>query len=137
MLPAALLLAGCKQPPATPYDPELFAEIQKIRAFDNHAHLVRVTGTGETPDRGFDALPVDNMEPSSDPLPFRSKNPQVQEAARALYGSTDASAKQRMMTAKGAQYPEWVLDQMGVEVMLANRITMGTSIERPRFHWVS
>src|SRR5262249_37437042 len=32
--------------------------------------------------------------------------------------------------------PAWVLDQMGVEVMLANRVEMGTSIQPPRFRWV-
>src|SRR5262249_29429908 len=33
-------------------------------------------------------------------------------------------------------YPAWVLDQMGVEVMLANRVAMGASIQPPRFRWV-
>lgn len=133
---ATAFLVGCQRPAATPYDPELLAEIQKIRAFDNHAHPVRVVGAGEKPDRGFDALPVDNMEPASDPLTFRAKNPQVAEAARALYGSTDPAAKQHMIAAKGALYPEWVLDQWGVETMLANRVEMGSSIQPPRFRWV-
>jgi hypothetical protein len=29
-----------------------------------------------------------------------------------------------------------VLDQMGVDVMLANRVVMGKSIQPPRFRWV-
>jgi hypothetical protein len=29
-----------------------------------------------------------------------------------------------------------VLDQMGVDVMLANRVAMGKSIQPPRFRWV-
>lgn len=133
----ALLLAGCSRPAVSTYDPELLSEIQKIKAFDNHAHPVRVTNASEPPDRGFDALPVDNMEPASDPLMFRPNNPAVQAAAKALYGSTDPAAKQRTIAAKGTHYPEWVLDQLGVEIMLANRVSMGTSIQPPRFHWVS
>jgi predicted TIM-barrel fold metal-dependent hydrolase len=134
---ACWMLAGCSRPEVTSYDSGLMAEIQKIKAFDNHAHPVRVTSGGEEPDRGFDALPVDNMEPASDPLMFRPHNAEVLEAAKALYGSADPAAKQRTMAAKGAQYPEWVLDQMGVEIMLANRVAMGSSIQPPRFHWVS
>jgi predicted TIM-barrel fold metal-dependent hydrolase len=41
-----------------------------------------------------------------------------------------------MMQEKGEQYPAWVLDQMGVETMLANRVEMGSSIQPPRFRWV-
>jgi hypothetical protein len=83
----ALLLAGCSRPrSATPYDPDLLAEIRQIKAFDNHAHPVLAPIPGRKPDRDFDALPVDNMEPSSDPPILRPHNPLVEEAARALYG---------------------------------------------------
>jgi hypothetical protein len=41
-------------------------EIDRIRAIDNHAHPVGALNSGEQ-DRDFDALPVDNMEPASDP----------------------------------------------------------------------
>jgi predicted TIM-barrel fold metal-dependent hydrolase len=41
-----------------------------------------------------------------------------------------------VMQQKGNAYPEWVLDQMGVEVMLANRVAMGQTIQPPRFRWV-
>jgi hypothetical protein len=58
---AALLLAGCSRTSQPAADPGLLAEIQQIRAIDNHAHPVRVTSAGEPPDRGFDALPVDSM----------------------------------------------------------------------------
>lgn len=82
-----LLLAGCGRPQsATPYDPDLLAEIRQIKAFDNHAHPVLAPIAGRKPDRDFDALPVDNMEPSSDPPILRPHNPLVEEAARALYG---------------------------------------------------
>ena len=130
-LAAAGLLGGCGRQSAV--DAGIMAEISGIRAIDNHAHPVRVVPGGAAPDRQFDALPVDNMEPSSDPLMLRPGAPAVREAARALYGT---EGKQSAIQQKGGQYPAWVLDQMGVEVMLANRVEMGTSIQPPRFRWV-
>jgi predicted TIM-barrel fold metal-dependent hydrolase len=132
-LAAAMLLASCgpRQEPAI--DAGLDSEIQKIRAIDNHAHPVRVTAAGEQPDRGFDALPVDNMEPQSDPVNLRPGAPAPAAAARALYG---AVPKAEAIKTRGEQYPAWVLDQNGIEVMLANRVTMGPSIAPPRFRWV-
>ncbi len=134
---AALALAGCSRPPPAA-DPDLTAEIQRIRAIDNHAHPVRVTQPGEPADRFFDALPVDNMEPQSDPVNLRPNAPSIADAWRALYGAgrVDQQRKQAVMQQKGDAYPEWVLDQMGVEVMLANRVSMGPTIQPPRFRWV-
>jgi predicted TIM-barrel fold metal-dependent hydrolase len=147
---AALLLNACNQsrPPAQgpAIDPEIAAEIGRIRAIDHHAHPVRVVGEGEQ-DREFDALPVDNMEPSSDPIYLRPGNPGVIEAWRALfaYPYSDGrqehlgerqSRKRRVIQEKGDGYPAWVLDQMGVAVMFANRVEMGRGIQPPRFLWV-
>jgi predicted TIM-barrel fold metal-dependent hydrolase len=142
-----LLLTACSRAPLPLADPDLAAEIARIRAIDNHAHPVRVTGAGEQPDRDFDALPVDSMEPQSDPLGLRPGAPGMLGAWQALYGFTggdlsvvhlkDAQArKQRVQQSKGNEYPAWVLDQMGTAVMLANRVTMGPSIQPPRFRWV-
>jgi uncharacterized protein len=135
LLAAIGLLAGCSRPATTPTraDPDLMAEIRQIRTIDNHAHPVRWVAQGEKPDRGFDALPVESMEPQSDPVAFRPGSPAVQEASRALYAG---QTKAQVMAAKGAQYPVWVLDQLGVEMMVANRVQMGNSIEPPRFRWV-
>src|SRR5271157_5795378 len=72
---AALPMAGCAPRALPPADPDLLAEIQTIRAIDNHAHPVRVVSAGEPPDRGFDALPVDNLEPQSDPVNVRPGAP--------------------------------------------------------------
>jgi len=130
---AALPIAGCAPRPQPPADPDLLAEIQAIRAIDNHAHPVRVVGVGEQPDRGFDALPVDNMEPQSDPVNVRPGAAAMLDAARALYG---AKPKAQVIQEKGEQYPAWVLDQIGVETMLANRVEIGSSIQPPRFRWV-
>ncbi len=121
LLPALLLTACNREPPAV--DPQLAAEIAGIRAIDNHAHPV-LAAPG---DREFDALPVDNMEPQSDPVAMRPgafKTPFTAESK--------AAAKRE----HGDRYPAWVLDQMGVETMLANRVAMGPSLQPPRFRWV-
>jgi len=126
------------------------AEIERIRAIDNHAHPVSLSVAGKA-DREFDALPVDNMEPSSDPVNMRpgpdGGPPGLLDAWRTLYGypSSDLqpehkrelpAAKQRAIEEHGDGYPAWVLDQMGVEVMLANRVALGRGIAPPRFRWV-
>jgi hypothetical protein len=139
---AALLLNSCARNGST----DIAAEIARIRAIDNHAHPVRVVAAGEQ-DREFDALPVDNMEPASDPLYLRPGAPGILDAWRTLYAYpyTDLepeharslkSRKEETMRDKGDQYPAWVLDQAGVEVMLANRVKMGRGIQPPRFRWV-
>lgn len=147
VVPAALLLASCTRAPQPAADADLAAEIGRIRAIDHHAHPVRVVAAGEQPDRDFDALPVDNMEPQSDVVNLRAGAPGMVEAWRALYGFTGSdltgghlkeaqALKERVQKEKGDRYPAWVLDQMGVAVMFANRVTMGTSIQPPRFRWV-
>jgi uncharacterized protein len=128
-----LAIAGCAPRQQALAEHDLLAEIQGIRAIDNHAHPVRVVPADEKPDRGFDALPVDNMEPQSDPVNLRPGAPAGAEAARALYGG---QPKAQRMQEKGEQYPAWVLDQMGVDIMIANRVEMGSSIQPPRFRWV-
>jgi predicted TIM-barrel fold metal-dependent hydrolase len=144
---AAVLLTSCARGPLPSADPDLAAEIASIRAIDNHAHPVRLVGAGEQPDRDFDALPVDNMEPQVDPVGLRPGAPGVLDAWHALYGFSgpdlkgehlkDAQArKQQVQHEKGEQYPSWVLDQIGTAVMLANRVSMGPSIQPPRFRWV-
>jgi predicted TIM-barrel fold metal-dependent hydrolase len=122
LIPAVLLLAACsrEQPPV---DPQLAAAIAGIKAIDNHAHPV-LTAPG---DREFDALPVDHMEPQSDPVAMRPGAFQTPFTAE-----SKAAAKRK----RGDGYPAWVLDQMGVETMLANRVAMGTSVQPPRFRWV-
>lgn len=132
-VPLLLALAACGRAPEAAVDPQLAAEIRQIRAIDNHAHPVSVTAPGDAPDRGYDALPVENLEPSSDPLNLRPGAPGAAEAHRALYGSGE---KRAAIAQRGAQYPAWVLDQMGVEIMLANRVEMGPGIQPPRFRWV-
>jgi len=132
------MLLGCRtaREPLTATDPDLEKEIGEILAIDNHAHPVRVTRAGEAADRGFDALPVDNMEPQSDPVNLRQGATGALDAARSLYGTTERSTKDQVLKSKGDTYPSWVLDRMGVDIMLANRVEMGPGVMPPRFRWV-
>src|SRR5262249_22445759 len=89
----SLLLAGCASRPADSVDPGLAAEIQNIRAIDNHAHPVRPTAQGEAPDHFYDALPVENLEPQSDPEGLQPGSPTALEAARAMNGARGNAAR--------------------------------------------
>jgi predicted TIM-barrel fold metal-dependent hydrolase len=120
----ALMAVACNRSPLPPADPGMLSEIQQIHAIDNHAHPVRFTAPPEPPDRFYDALPVDNLESGSDPLIYRPG------------AVTPLPGKRAAMSQRGADYPSWVLDEMGVETMLANRVQMGPGIEPPRFRWV-
>jgi len=66
-------------------DPELRRLIDSTPAFDNHAHPV-LAPSADASDRNFDALPVDNMAPQTDPVAWRADNPQLTAAWRSLWG---------------------------------------------------
>src|ERR1700685_3020256 len=97
------VVAGCSPTTRPAINPDLTAEIQRVRAIDDHAHPVRVTQPGEAADRFFDALPVDNMKPQSDPVNLRPDAPAITDAWRALYGAgrVDQQRKQTVMQQKG------------------------------------
>ncbi len=127
-------------------DPQLLAEINKIKAIDNHSHPPKVVGATEKDD-DFDALPCDPLEPSDPTTISRPENPQYLAAWKALYGYryNDASpehvkellqTKQRIMREQGDNFPNWVLDQLGIETELANRVALGRGLQPPRFRWV-
>lgn len=128
-------------------DPELARYIALVAAIDNHAHTVLPPPNDKT-DRDFDALPVDSMVPQTDPIAFRDSNPALAAAWQALWNfsgkpplAADALAKLQAARAaakarEGTRYDTWVLDRVNVGVQLANRVTMGPGIERPRFQWV-
>jgi uncharacterized protein len=46
------------------------------------------------------------------------------------------ASKQKIMQQEGDNYPNWVLDQLGIETELANRIALGRGLQPPRFRWV-
>lgn len=132
----------------TAADPELSAEIAKIRIIDNHAHPMRFVAEGDAPDDEYDALPGEGLETPALPFRLRPDNPEWIEAWRALFGYkyTDATeahlrelveAKRRIMREQGDRYPSWVLDQLGIETMFANRVAMGRGLAPTRFRWVS
>jgi hypothetical protein len=128
-------------------DPQISAAIEAIKAFDNHAHPV-LPPPAEEADRGFDALPVDNMEPQTDPVAWRADNPQLAPAWKALWGFSGTpplneaglkqltAARAAVQAREGSRYDEWVLDQAGIGVMLANRVALGAGVGLPRFRWV-
>ena len=121
-------------------DPQLAAEISKIKAIDNHAHPVRPPFDGLPKDTEFDALPVDVMDPYTEPVRTREGSPLVIEAWRQLFGLEHGAEvqqrKKQLLQEKGDGYANWVLDQLGIETMLANRVAMGRGLAAPRFLWV-
>ncbi len=130
----ASLLAGCNSSntDANGVDPQLARDIAAIKAIDNHAHPVRPTGSGEAADMEFDALPVDHLEPQSDPVQQRGTSAMVTAATRDIFGADrDATVK-----AHANDYATFILDKMGVETMMANRVAMGPGLPSPRFLWV-
>src|SRR5580698_1908734 len=104
-------------------DPRIAAEIVKIKTIDNHAHPV-LPAPG---DSEYDALPVDHMDPYTEPIRTRAGSPLTAEASRQLHLDSHP---------RDVAYPNWVLDQLGIETMLANRVAMGPGLAPPRFLWV-
>jgi uncharacterized protein len=131
-------------PATSAVDPQLASSIAAIRAVDNHTHV----NSTAPDDADFDALPLDGIPPFDMPVKARPESPEWIPAFRALYGYSYADlsephlaelrqARTRVVKEQGDRFPEWVLDQTGIEVMLANRIAMGSGLAAPRFRWVS
>src|SRR5947209_7957635 len=91
---AALFLAACAAPEQrqSRVDPELASEIARIKAIDNHAHPVRPTAAGEKADDEYDALPVETLEASNDPVRIGPKSPELAEARRQMFRGDKAKA---------------------------------------------
>ena len=151
LIPLVLLLVVVAVPNApaqTTADTGLAAAIAKIKAIDNHAHPLRYVAPGEKPDDEFDALPLDAIAPIPLPVRLNPGNLEFVNAWRDLYGykHDDMSeahvrellqTKQRVAGEQGERFPAWVLDQLGIETMFANRVAMGRGLVAPRFRWVS
>jgi hypothetical protein len=146
VVPLVLSLSASRVMCQTSPDPQILAEINKARAVDNHTHVPKVVGPGEKDD-DFDALPCDPLQPTDPPLMARPENPKLMDAWRKLYGykynDRDPAhvrellaTKQRIAQQQGDKYPAWILDQLGIEYMLSNRVAMGRGLEPPRFLWV-
>jgi len=141
----AAVIAVCAVGQVAP-DSALLAEIERIKAIDNHTHVSKVVGTGEQ-DRDFDALPCDLIEAGADTLMARPENPQFLEAWKKLYGykyedrdpahvKELIAAREKVMREQGDHFPAWVLDQLNIETMFANRVAMGRGLNALRFRWV-
>lgn len=117
---------------------KLLAAIDKILIFDNHGH------PGRAGDPDVDAMPA---IPGSAPLRLRPGNPEWVAAARALWGypfgdlSPQHAAwltarKRELQQREGRGYFSQVLDRVGIETAIANRVRMPDYLDPQRFRWV-
>jgi len=142
---AVVALMAPKLGSQTIADAELLAEINKIKAIDHHAHPKRVLKEGESdPETDF-ADPVES--PMDMPVRLRPDNQEHVAAQQALYLADESgdrkpspeelsAAKKRIHQEQGDAFPNWVLDRLNIDVMFANRVTMGRGLAAPRFLWV-
>jgi uncharacterized protein len=118
----------------------LLPQIEKIPAFDHHAH----PGFSDDPDVDAMAAPAD----FSEALRTRDDNPELIAAAKALFGFpySDLSPDHaKWLVSKKAelrkQYPgtayfNMILDKINTESSVANRATMADYLDARRFPWV-
>jgi uncharacterized protein len=127
-------------------DPALLKEIEAIRAIDDHAHTPALVSAGETDD-GYDALPCEPLEPTDPTITSLPDNPAFLEGSKIFFGypfndrspahvKTLLEEKARARREHGEGYPDWVLDKLGIETELSNRVFMGRGLNPPRFRWV-
>jgi uncharacterized protein len=132
----------------SPIDPALAHYIDGIRAIDNHAHPMRPVAQGAPADTEFDALPLDGIPPFDLPARLKGDDPIWRLAQSALYGikptltgaayhTSLKAAVEKEQRSRGPRFPEWALDRAGIDVMMSNRIAMGSGLASPRFRWIS
>jgi hypothetical protein len=140
----AATFAASSSSAQSPVDPGLALFIATIKAVDNHTHV----NSTAPEDADSDALPLDGLPAFALPARARPGNPEWIAGYKALYGYAhdDLSAPhlselratmKRVAREQGDRFPEWVLDRIGTEVMIANRIAMGPGLAPPRFRWAS
>jgi len=116
----------------------LLPQIERIPIFDHHAH----PGFGDDPDVDAQATPPEHL-----PLRERETNPEIVAAVKALFGYpySDMSNEHtrwladRSATAEksgGTAYFDGILDKIGIEASVANRVAMPTYLDPKRFRWV-
>ncbi len=126
-------------------DPRLLEYINAIKAVDNHAHVVAPDLAHDT---DFDALRCDTL-PSTSPPPLANTRfgADVQAAWKALFNVTADTASpenlgrwqaaQKVVRQQhGAGYFDWVAQQTGMDVILANRVTMARELGSAHYRWV-
>jgi uncharacterized protein len=117
----------------------LLPQIERIKLFDHHAHPA-LPG-----DADVDIAPP---PPGAAPLRLRDDNLEPVAAARALFGFPFADlqgAHAKWLIDKkaslkkahpGAQYFNDILDRVGIETSMANRVAMADYLDPARFKWV-
>src|SRR5437870_6199114 len=116
----------------------LLPQIEKIPAFDHHAH----PGFFDDPEVDAMAAP-----PGSAALRERDTNPELVAAAKALFGYpyNDFSAehskwlvqkKAELKKSRGNAYFSDILDKLNIERGVANRAMMADYLDPKRFPWV-
>jgi predicted TIM-barrel fold metal-dependent hydrolase len=143
-----LLLVAPLAQAQLPVDSALATYIARIKAVDSHAHPMRPVAPGAAADTEYDALPLDGIPPFALHARLRLDNVEWREAQQSLYGLRSADtgatfnaavrgAADAALRQHGVDLPAWILDQAGIDVMLANRIALGPGLAPPRFRWVS
>jgi predicted TIM-barrel fold metal-dependent hydrolase len=116
----------------------LLPQIEKIPAFDHHAH------PGFFDDSDVDAMAA---PPGSAALRERDTNPELVAAAKALFGYpyNDLSSehakwlvqkKAELKKSRGDRYFADILDKLNIERGVANRAMMADYLDPKRFPWV-
>ncbi len=125
-------------------DPSLSSYIDSIRAIDNHAHVMAFASAD---DKGYDQLRCDELPPATTLPPANLRfSPDIQAAWKALYDFSGSSASDDVLAALkarkdaarkkyGDHYHDWVLQQAGVHIVLANRVAMTPELDA-HFRWV-
>ncbi|MGH9495872.1 MAG: amidohydrolase family protein [Candidatus Sulfotelmatobacter sp.] len=118
----------------------LLPQIEKIPAFDHHAH----PGFADDPDVDAMAAPPN----ASEPLRTRADNTELAAAAKALFGYpyNDLSPEhskwlldkknQLKKQLAGTAYFNSILDKINIESSVANRAMMADYLDARRFPWV-
>ncbi len=117
----------------------LLRQIETIPLYDNHSH----PGFADDPD--VDAMAAPPEESAT--LRLREDNPEFVAGAKALFGYpyddlAPVHAKWLAEKAKAAEqaggvtYFDSILDQLNVDICLANRAMMAPYLDPHRFHWV-
>jgi len=112
-------------PQASAIYQRLLPEISRIKIFDHHAH----PGVADDPE--VDPAPVPE---GALPLRLTPGNPDWAAADRALWSVTSKARLKALNP--GPKYFSAVLDALGIETSIANRISMPADLDPARFKWV-
>lgn len=116
---------------------KMLAAVHEIKIFDDHSH----PGFPDDPDVDAMAAP-----PGSAALRIRAENPELVAASKALFGYPYSDfaplhsewlvrRKAELKTTQGVRYFDNILDKLGIETAIANRVAMAPYLDRQRFLW--